>query len=120
MSDGRSRSKGKRGELDVSHKLVGARRTGHSYLKAPDVEVKDWAVFSVKNYAIGSSTILSELEKLERMSDPKLNRYVVFKARRGVWLIAERLTQHVSDHGKIGVEKGAHEASISESQSQVL
>lgn len=36
MPNGKSREKGKRGELDLVHRLGGsARRTGHSYIATP-------------------------------------------------------------------------------------
>ena len=98
MSNGKSRDKGKRGELDVVHKLGrSARRTGHSFQPAADVTTK-FAVYSVKNRTVSGGTILSELRRLQTL-EPGRNHYVVFKPKRGVWLVAELLTQHVSDHG---------------------
>jgi len=98
MPNGKSRAKGKRGELDVLHKLGGsAKRTGHSFQPAPDV-VTDFAAYSIKNKTIGGGTILSELRKLEAL-EPGRNHYVVFKPARGIWVVAELLTQHVGDHG---------------------
>ena len=98
MPNGKSRAKGKRGELDVMHKLGGsAKRTGHAFMPAPDVLTK-FAAYSVKNKTIGGATILAELEKLSNQA-PDRNHYVVFKSRRGVWVVAELLTQHVDDHG---------------------
>ncbi len=93
-----SRDKGKRGELDVVHKLGGsAKRTGHAFQPAPDA-VTNFAAYSIKNKTIGGGTILSELRKLQVM-EPGRNHYVVFKPLRGVWVVAELLTQHVGDHG---------------------
>ncbi len=98
MSNGKSRAKGKRGELDVVHKLGGsAKRTGHSFQPAPDV-VTNFAAYSIKNRTIGGAAILSELRKLQEL-EPRRNHYVVFKPGRGVWVVAELLTQHVGDHG---------------------
>jgi len=98
MSNGKSRAKGKRGELDVMHKLGGsAKRTGHAFMPAPDVLTK-FAACSVKNKTIGGATILAELEKLRNQALDR-NHYVVFKPGRGVWVVAELLTQHVDDHG---------------------
>jgi len=98
MTDGKSRAKGKRGELDVVDKLGGsAKRTGYSFQPAPDV-VTNFATYSIKNRTIGGATILSELRKLQVL-EPKRNHYVVFKPARGVWVVAELLTQHVGDHG---------------------
>lgn len=92
-----SRDKGKRGELDVVHK-IGGKRVGISYLKNPvDVETK-FACYQIKNKAVGSGAILEALEKMQRVVEKK-NIYVVFKPKRGIWLIAELLTQHVGDHG---------------------
>jgi hypothetical protein len=93
-----SRDKGKRGELDVVHRLGGsAKRTGYSFQLAPDV-VTNFAAYSIKNKTIGGATILAELRKLQGL-DPSRNHYVVFKPARGVWVVAELLTQHVGDHG---------------------
>jgi len=98
MSNGYSRNKGRRGELAVKAKLGGsAKRTGHSFQPAPDITT-NFAVYSVKNKTIGGATILSELRKLEGLK-PELNHYVVFKPSRGIWLVAELLTQHIADHG---------------------
>ena len=98
MTDGKSRAKGKRGELDIVHKLGGsAKRTGHSFQPAPDVVTK-FAAYSVKNRAVSGGTVLSELRRLQAL-EPGRNHYVVFKPKRGVWLVAELLTQHVDDHG---------------------
>ncbi len=93
-----SRDKGKRGELDVKNKLGGsAKRTGYSFQPASDV-VTTFAAYSIKNKTIGGGTILSELRKLQGL-EPGRNHYVVFKPERGIWVVAELLTQHVGDHG---------------------
>jgi len=106
MTNGKSRSKGKRGELDVKNKLGGsAKRTGHSFQPAPDV-VTNFAAYSIKNKTIGGATILSELRKLQEL-EPGRNHYVVFKPERGVWVVAELLTQHVGDHGDDELRYGA-------------
>jgi len=103
-----SRDKGKRGELDVAHKLGGsAKRTGHSFQPAPDV-VTNFAAYSIKNRTIGGATILSELRKLQEL-EPGRNHYVVFKPARGVWVVAEFLTQHVGDHGDDELHYGSVE-----------
>jgi hypothetical protein len=99
-----SRDKGKRGELDVLHRLGGsAKRTGHSFQPAPDLTTS-FAVYSVKNKTIGGGTILSELKKLQSL-DSRRNHYVVFKPDRGVWVVAEFLDQHVDDHGDMPIKK---------------
>ncbi len=110
MSNGKSRAKGKRGELDVAHKLGSlARRTGHAFVSAPDV-VTSFAAYSIKNKTIGGATILSELRKLQEL-EPGRNHYVVFKPVRGVWVVAELLTQHVGDHGDDELRYGTVERS---------
>ncbi len=110
MSNGKSRAKGKRGELEVVHKLGGsAKRTGHSFQPAPDV-VTAFAAYSIKNKTIGGATILSELRKLQGL-EPGRNHYVVFKPERGVWVAAELLTQHVGDHGDDELRYGTVERS---------
>ena len=106
-----SRDKGKRGELDVAHKLGGsAKRTGHSFQSAPDV-VTNFAAYSVKNKTIGGATILAELQKLQAL-EPNRNHYVVFKPARGIWVVAELLTQHVADHGDDELRYGGKEAGV--------
>lgn len=98
MTNGKSQAKGKRGELDVVHKLGGsAKRTGHSFRSAPDVITK-FAAYSVKNRAVSGGVILSELRRLQIL-EPDRNHYVVFKPARGVWVVAELIEQHVGDHG---------------------
>jgi len=102
-----SRDKGKRGELDLVHKLGGsARRTGHSYIATPvDVE-SDFAVYQVRNRTIGGSEIAYELGRLKAVA-PTKNAYVAFKVK-GKWYIAETLEQHKGDHGEMehGVGEG--------------
>lgn len=102
MPNGKSRAKGKRGELSVARKL-GARRTGYAFLPNPDV-TSAFAVYSVKNKSISGNTIISELEKLQRQA-PQHNHYVVFKPTRGKWVIAELLDQHIGDHEGLPKEK---------------
>ena len=94
-----SRDKGKRGELDLAHRLGGsAKRTGHSYIATPvDVET-DFAVYQVKNKTIGGSAIAYELGRLEALV-PEKNFYIAFKVK-GKWYIAESLRQHSGDHGE--------------------
>jgi len=104
MPNGKSRRKGKVGELDFGHRLGTGKRTGHAFLPNPDWTT-DFAVYSVKNRTLGGGTILSELEKLQKQA-PEHHHYVAFKAKRGTWVIAELLSQHRDDHGeKIPKEK---------------
>ncbi len=121
MSNGKSRAKGKRGELDVMHKLGGsAKRTGHAFSLAPDVCTK-FGAYSIKNKTLGGGAILDELIKLQTQA-PQLHHFVVFKPKRGIWVIAELLTQHVDDHGDEELRYGRKEfgngASKSESNSR--
>jgi len=98
-----SRDKGKRGELDLMHKLGGtAKRVGHSYIATPvDLET-DFAVFQVKNHTVGGATIADYLRRLQALA-PTKNQYVAFKFK-GKWYIAETLEQHKDDHGEdIGI-----------------
>ena len=103
MSNGKSRAKGKRGELDVVKKLGGsARRVGHSFVESlADVE-SEFAIYQVRNKTIGGSEIAFELGRLEAVAGEK-NAYVVFKVK-GKWYMAESLGQHVDDHGDVPVE----------------
>ena len=106
-----SRDKGKRGELAVMHKLGGsAKRTGHAFLPAPDVCTK-FGAYSIKNKTIGGSVILEELLKLQNQA-PNLHHFVVFKPKRGIWVIAELLTQHVDDHGDEELRYGRRESDV--------
>jgi len=98
MSDGKSRAKGKRGELDLVHRLGGsARRVGHSYIATPVDVQTDLAVYQVRNKTIGGSEIAFELGRLRAVA-PGLNQYIAFKVK-GNWVIAESLEQHERDHG---------------------
>jgi len=94
-----SRDKGKRGELDLMHKLGGtAKRVGHSYIATPvDLET-DFAVFQVKNHTVGGATIADYLRRLQALA-PTKNQYVAFKFK-GKWYIAETLEQHIGDHSE--------------------
>ena len=108
MPDGQSREKGKRGELDLMHKLGGsARRTGHSYIATPVDVQTDFAVYQVRNKTIGGSEIALELGRLEAVA-PLLNAYVAFKVK-GKWYIAESLKQHNDDHGEVLPKKEDNE-----------
>lgn len=104
MTDGKSREKGKRGELDLTHRLAGsARRTGHAFVSKPDITT-DFAIYSVKNKTLGGSAIYDELIKLQAQA-PQHHHYVAFKPRRGKWIIAELLEQHHGDHGDVVVKE---------------
>jgi len=98
VSNGKSQAKGKRGELDLVHRLGGsARRVGHSYICTPVDVQTDQAVYQVRNKTIGGSEIAYELGRLRAVS-PGLNQYIAFKVK-GRWIIAEFLEQHETDHG---------------------
>jgi len=96
MPNGKSRNKGKRGELDLKNRLGGsARRVGHSYIATPvDVET-DFAVYQVKNHTVGGALIADCLRRLNALASKK-NAYVAFKWQ-GKWYIAETLSQHAGD-----------------------
>ena len=98
MSNGYSRAKGKRGELDIVHRLGGsARRVGHSYIQTPVDVQTDFAVYQARNKTIGGSEIAYELGRLRAVA-PALHCYVAFKVK-AKWYIAESLEQHIADHG---------------------
>lgn len=104
MPNGKSRAKGERGELDITHRLgQEAKRTGYAFVNAPDVVTK-FGAYSVKNKTIGGAIILDELRKLEALA-PGLHHFVAFKAKRGVWVICELLSQHTGDHGEVVVKE---------------
>lgn len=94
-----SRNKGIYGERDIAHKL-GGKRVGVSYLQSPvDVDL-GWAVVQVKNRSLGGTAIYDALKAMEAVTDEKINRYVVFKARRN-WVVCETLSQFQADHGEL-------------------
>ena len=103
MPNGKSRAKGKRGELDLVHRLGGsAKRKGHSWVPTlTDVET-DFAHYQVKNKTIGGAAICDILLALEQVVQDGKNKYVTFKPKRGVWVICELLSQHKGDHGELG------------------
>ena len=94
-----SRDKGKRGELDLMHKLGGsAKRVGLSYIATPvDVET-DFAVYQVKNHTVGGALMADYLRRLQALA-PTKNQYVALK-HKGKWYIAETLEQHTGDHSE--------------------
>ena len=87
-----SRNKGKRGELDLVHRIPGAKRVGISFKKSiVDIE---WprGVAQVKNHSrIGGTTIAELLDELSRVSDKRV--YVIFKGKRGRWIVCQTLDQ---------------------------
>ncbi|GAI19641.1 unnamed protein product [marine sediment metagenome] len=111
MPNGKSRNKGKRGELDLVHRLGGsARRVGYSYIATPvDIET-DFAVYQIRNKSIGGAEILRELDRLKAVA-PQRHHYVAFKPRRGKWVIAEELDQHQGDHGEPDTPRGGENGS---------
>ena len=100
MSNGYSRRKGKAGELDIVHKL-GGKRVGVAYLKTPvDIDL-GWAVVQVKNKSLGGSAINDCITAMEKVTEGKINKYVIFKPHRGRWLVVETLEQFKGDHGEV-------------------
>ena len=93
-----SREKGRRGELNIAHKL-GGKRVGVAFASTPVDVVTDFADYQVKAYAVGSGTILECLEAMSRQPDAVKPRFVVFKPKRGQWLVACTLEQHIELHG---------------------
>lgn len=92
-----SRAKGSRGEREVTRLIPGAKRTGICGAKTfCDVTWPD-GVAQVKNTsAIGGASITDNLEKLEEEA-PKKKHYVIFKSKRGQWIICERLSQWLEE-----------------------
>jgi hypothetical protein len=87
-----SRDKGKRGELDVVHKIPGAKRTGLCGAKTFCDVTWPGAACQVKNCAIGGTAIADNLEHLVE-EKPDDRHYVIFKGKRGTWIIAQTLQQ---------------------------
>jgi len=96
MSNGFSRAKGKRGELDIAHKL-GGKRVGVAYLRSPVDVQTDFAVYQVRNRPMGATAIYDALKAMENVA-PEKAKYVVIKPVRGVWICCEFLTQHQEHH----------------------
>lgn len=104
MPNGQSRRKGVRGERDITKRL-GGKRVGVAYLQTPvDVDL-GWAVVQVKNRSLGGTAIYDALKAMEVVTDENINKYVVFKARRGHWVACETLSQFEGDHGGLPKEK---------------
>lgn len=92
-----SRDKGVSGERDIARKVKG-KRVGVAF-KHTAIDVSNgWSDIQVKNKPLSSGAILEALRQLEAESPPEKAHYVVFKARRGTWLVVERLEQHISHH----------------------
>jgi len=96
MSGRKSRSKGKRGELEVAG-LVHGKRTGYTGTDNPDVTT-DFARYSVKNEAVPISLVkaLRELLKLQSQ-DGGRHHFVAVKVNHR-WLVIETMEQHIGDH----------------------
>ena len=106
-----SREKGKRGELDIVHRL-GGKRVGVAYLKNPvDVDL-GWAVLQVKNKTMGGSAMLTAIEEMVRVTEASVDKYVMFKAKRGQWLVVETIEQFMENHvgSKVMEEGGQNES----------
>jgi hypothetical protein len=105
MPNGYSRAKGVRGERDIKRRL-GGKRVGVAYLSNPvDVDL-GWAVAQVKNRSLGGTAIYDALQAMDAVTDKGINKYVIFKPKRGNWLVVETLEQFQGDHGgKIPKEK---------------
>lgn len=91
MSNGKSRRKGRDGELEVVHLIPGAKRVGYSFIKTIiDIDWPD-GVAQVKNLSIGGTAMADILADIAKSSPKK--GYVIFKAKRGTWLICQSLKQ---------------------------
>jgi hypothetical protein len=67
-------------------------------MKTPvDVETK-FAFYQIKNRNMGGTAIYDALKYLENATGDKA-RYVIFKPKRGEWLVVESLSQHQQHHG---------------------
>uniref|UniRef100_A0A6M3KHK1 Uncharacterized protein n=1 Tax=viral metagenome TaxID=1070528 RepID=A0A6M3KHK1_9ZZZZ len=93
-----SRDKGVRGERLIARKLHG-KRIGVAFASTPVDVVTDFADYQVKNYPLSSGAILDALKAMARQpgSDGR-SRFVVWKPRRGTWLIVETMEQHIDHH----------------------
>lgn len=87
-----SRDKGRRGELDLVHRIPGAKRVGWCGVKTM-VDVS-WpgGVAQVKNCNVGGSAIDNNLQLLAEEVEGQ-QHYVIFKPKRGTWIIAQALEQ---------------------------
>ena len=92
-----ARNKGKRGELELTHLIPGAKRVGVAFAKtAVDIEW-DGNVAQVKNATIGGTSIGDILEELKKVA-PERKRWLIFKPRaRKPWVICQTLDQFLSE-----------------------
>lgn len=98
MTNGKSRRKGLRGERDITKRL-GGKRVGVAYLKNPvDVDL-GWAVLQVRNRSLGGAAIYDAIKAMEIVTAKDINRFVVFKAKPGNWIVCETIEQFEADHG---------------------
>lgn len=96
------RAKGVRGERELTRRLCG-KRVGVAYLKNP-VDLEIWngkGVVQVKNCSLGGTAICDAIELMERTVDENLCKFVIFKPRRGKWLVCQTLDQWEELHGKL-------------------
>lgn len=92
-----SREKGRRGEQEVARLIPGAKRTGVCGAKTYCDVTWPSGVAQVKNTsAIGGAAITDNLEKLAEEA-PKKHHYLIFKSKRGVWVICQRLDQWLQE-----------------------
>lgn len=94
----KARDKGRRGEQDVVNilrrKYPDVKRVGYSFIKSLiDVQWED-NVAQVKNRNISGNMIATILDELKKTTEGK-KCWVIFKPRRGQWLICQSLNQYV-------------------------
>ena len=108
MPGARSQRKGKRGELEIAHRL-GIKRMGFSYVPTPVDDEGHFAIYQVKNYAPPIRILIEGLQALYQVATHK-NRYIALKFNHK-WYILETIDQHVGDHGeRPGGTEDEHEA----------
>ena len=92
-----ARDKGKRGELELTHLIPGAKRVGTAFVKTiVDIEWDD-NVAQVKNTTIGGTSIGDILEELKKVA-PERRQWLIFKPRaRKPWIICQTLDQFLSE-----------------------
>jgi hypothetical protein len=101
-----SREKGKRGEREIAHLIPGAKRTWQTVGSSKGIVDDAWpgAVCQTKNCDIGGTAIADNLGLLQEAA-PEAKHYVIYKPRRGTWIVCMTLDQWTKEvEGVLGTK----------------
>ena len=101
-----SREKGKRGEREIVRLIPGAKRTWQTVGSSKGIVDDAWpgAVCQTKNCTIGGTVIADNLGLLQEAA-PDSKHYVIYKAKRGTWIICMTLDQWSKEvEGVLGIK----------------